>query len=626
MKKSNTDDMIKQQAATGSQAISSTETSNIKKEDGTKVTRTVVTTRIIRNSEPIAAVASQDRYDMEKQTKAKQKVVGSGAPSHDPMKPPPLPVHVMENHEPELRSTTTSNQHGGTSISSDEKKGRNVRRLPFQRRSVQAKAKNQRAEEASQNASASIEYSSVATPDSNQSNAFNTHSSDSRIENVSHVNADDLSQVTDMNNYNSNINAIPVAQAVVVEDAIVPQENMVFYRNEYAGRNEEHVDGTIPVFQKEQLILGNTVGGSCCQCSFSGLKKKHYVIGGVLVLLVIIGSVVGAVMSSSDSSSNSGSNTSSVVSGKSCTSAATDCESGDVCGLDSFPSTTTVCCPEGTLYDGSLYCKMPGDAACPVDAMCESGACMDFICLSSRLSPSITSFCDSDSDCSNNICARVDYSAGSKQVCCPNGDSSIFVGGDNYCRELFDGSICGSDSMCSSGTCALDYSSGSSSKLCCGVGTEKVYASGNYYCGGQIAGEACGKNEMCASGVCVNGKCLEDPQDNGELCSDNSDCSNNACGKETYNISADDVCCESNSLTSAYLQGDYYYICTGQDDGDLCGGNTMCTNGRCGKSNYTGIAEFICCPSGAYEYAYLGGSSYYFCTFVPCYQMNVSQL
>ena len=120
---------------------------------------------------------------------------------------------------------------------------------------------------------------------------------------------------------------------------------------------------------------------------------------------------------------------------------------------------------------------------------------------------------------------------------------------------------------------------------------------------------------MCSSGACVDGFCLDAKVDAGGDCDSNGDCLNNACGKETYELSADNVCCESNSRTQDYLVNGYYYFCTGQDAGDLCGDNAMCSNGRCGKENYTMAADYVCCPSGAYDYESLGDSSYYFCKF-----------
>lgn len=86
-----------------------------------------------------------------------------------------------------------------------------------------------------------------------------------------------------------------------------------------------------------------------------------------------------------------------------------DCSGETLCGLESFPSTNSKCCLNGTFHEGDFYCKMLENMTCATDEMCQSGACFENVCLDKKLAPGSDAFCDTNGDCTNDICAYSEY-------------------------------------------------------------------------------------------------------------------------------------------------------------------------------------------------------------------------
>lgn len=63
----------------------------------------------------------------------------------------------------------------------------------------------------------------------------------------------------------------------------------------------------------------------------------------------------------------------------------------------------------GTFHEGDFYCKMLENMTCATDEMCQSGACFENVCLDKKLAPGSDAFCDTNGDCTNDICAYSEY-------------------------------------------------------------------------------------------------------------------------------------------------------------------------------------------------------------------------
>lgn len=142
--------------------------------------------------------------------------------------------------------------------------------------------------------------------------------------------------------------------------------------------------------------------------------------------------------------------------------------------------------------------------------------------------------CYYDADCTSNACGRLQAGTNAPLSCCPSGSTDLF-GGYYYCTEMPNGTSCYSDAMCANGYCADDEDPAAYPGFC--TGNAKV----------------------------------------GELCSIDSNCQNNACGRPSASTDATPVCCPSGAIT---LYGGYYY-CTKLSAGTSCYSDSMCASGLC---------------------------------------------
>ena len=136
-----------------------------------------------------------------------------------------------------------------------------------------------------------------------------------------------------------------------------------------------------------------------------------------------------------------------------------------MCARESFLATPAnqICCPSGRV--GDVCRNQTADQPCRTnDALCASDVCVAGVCLAAK-QPQLA-VCESDTDCSNGVCAKANLTATGPQICCPDG------------------------------TPKLDLS-------------DQV----NDVCRNQTVGQPCGlRNSLCASGVCVAGACLASKQ------------------------------------------------------------------------------------------------------------------
>jgi len=184
-----------------------------------------------------------------------------------------------------------------------------------------------------------------------------------------------------------------------------------------------------------------------------------------------------------------------------------DCSLGE-CAFGNYTAAAkAVCCPTGTSsfissFDHNVYPKassanfcrgQPNGAACPINALCESGICVFGICEAELRATSAS--CEENADCTSSVCAF--------GVC----QAGAFAAGEE-CQE---------DADCSLGECAFaDYTAGAKA-ICCPTGTSSfissfshdVYpkASSANFCRDQPTGSACPIDALCESGVCTNGVC-----------------------------------------------------------------------------------------------------------------------
>jgi hypothetical protein len=141
-----------------------------------------------------------------------------------------------------------------------------------------------------------------------------------------------------------------------------------------------------------------------------------------------------------------------------------DCKNGACGRATAADGAELTCCKSGKtqMFGGFDYCTdMPDGSVCWSDAMCQSGLCdgngggtSKGVCKSRK---KVNENCDSNSDCSNNSCARATAADNAAKVCCPNGGESHTYAGFDYCTNMPNGSSCWSDSMCSSGSCSGNW-------------------------------------------------------------------------------------------------------------------------------------------------------------------------
>ena len=228
----------------------------------------------------------------------------------------------------------------------------------------------------------------------------------------------------------------------------------------------------------------------------------------------------------------------------------------DACGRQTAADNAPlICCPSGSIdtFGGFDYCtQMPDGSVCWSDAMCAGGTCkgnagglQKGICTGNL---PVNSSCTENADCSNNACGRKTAAEGAPLICCPSNNIDIF-GGFDYCTQMPNGSVCWSDAMCAGGTCK-----------------------GN--AGGLQKG-------ICTGNLPVNSSCTE-----------NADCSNNACGRKTAAEGAPLICCPSNNID---IFGGFDY-CTQMPNGSTCWSDAMCESGYC-EGNAGGFQRGTCAPT-----------------------------
>lgn len=222
-----------------------------------------------------------------------------------------------------------------------------------------------------------------------------------------------------------------------------------------------------------------------------------------------------------------------------------------MCARESFLATPAnqICCPSGRV--GDVCRNQTADQPCRTnDALCASDVCVAGVCLAAK-QPQLA-VCESDTDCSNGVCAKANLAATGPQICCP----------------------------CPDGTPKLDLS-------------DQV----NDVCRNQTVGQPCGlRNSLCASGVCVAGACLASKQLQLAPCESDPDCLNGVCGRESYTATANTICCPdgTSKVANADFFGDTDDVCRNQLLGQPCGTNDdlcesgICFVGTCKSSIYRG--------------------------------------
>lgn len=277
-------------------------------------------------------------------------------------------------------------------------------------------------------------------------------------------------------------------------------------------------------------------------------------IGEILLIILIVTLVVVAVIVAFWVKGNFRRN-----SGDSC-SHNFNCTNG-ACGRETAADDAPlICCPSGALdnFGGFDYCtEMPNGSTCWSDAMCAGGDCSGNLggfqkgtCVGNNPTGAT---CTSNSDCANDACGRQTADDNAPLICCPSGETDLF-GGFDYCTEMPNGSVCWSDSMCANGLCQ-------------------------------------GNNGGFNKGICQGNAST------GATCTENSDCANDACGRQTAATGAPLICCPSGQTD---LFGGFDY-CTEMPDGSVCWSNDMCESGICvgGSITSRGICNATLLPTGA---------------------------
>ena len=312
-----------------------------------------------------------------------------------------------------------------------------------------------------------------------------------------------------------------------------------------------------------------------------------------------------------------------------------DCQS-NACGYSNYTMQGEIfCCPSGGtttgyyrpngVFQSAQYCTgQPLGAACYDNDFCESQACVMEQCAASLVA--VNGECGSTVDCQDSVCAYQFYTMESARVCCESKSSTSYVYRPNgaiasasYCtgqalkascatntmcqsdacvmgqcesdlRMFNEG--CVSDSDCQNNQCGYQFYTMQASKVCCESSSTVSYVlrpngdiDSEDYCAGQALNATCISHLMCESGACVMGQCEPDLRTVNETCAADNDCQNSACGYQTYEQSAEKVCCESGATVNYVYRPngdiDSEDYCTNQALGDACGLNGMCASGVC---------------------------------------------
>ena len=174
---------------------------------------------------------------------------------------------------------------------------------------------------------------------------------------------------------------------------------------------------------------------------------------------------------------------------------------------------------------------------------------------------------------------------------CEDGNDNDCLGNDVCVSEtcipkVADGGKCDlkDDEDCQNGSCGKAfYNADEDNYICCPSGKKDRIAAGNYICTELPLGTKCGSHDsFCASGICIEGECVADRRNPGEICSsafdssisgDDNDCvGNTPCGKVYPN--GELRCCKSGSTSAGW--------CNNLDAEEACGDeNSLCKSGAC---------------------------------------------
>jgi len=192
--------------------------------------------------------------------------------------------------------------------------------------------------------------------------------------------------------------------------------------------------------------------------------------------------------------------------------------------------------------------------------------------------------CSSDSDCSNNACARLTAADGAKKVCCPSGNKDLY-GGFDYCTEMEKNSVCFSDAMCKTGNCVKPVVNVMSPNVLCSTPDSSDPNSMDctaFYIANGISTLV---GNLIDKGVCQS----KTDKEVGDFCDYRSgieghgnDGCQYGCGYESnspnYENSHNPVCCKKGQSIITYNAIDY---CGPFDDGQNCSVDKMCKSGHC---------------------------------------------
>lgn len=288
------------------------------------------------------------------------------------------------------------------------------------------------------------------------------------------------------------------------------------------------------------------------------------------------------------------------------------------CALDRWneANEANICCPgESRWYQGQYYCEgiVPTGGGCFRDSLCESGSCLDNVCVVLAL-PGTT--CTEDVDCQSRTCAfdRWGSETSKQSICCKSLFSSDTITGfGEYCHEIVPtGGVCPSNGLCESGicingkcqevrlpasdecvedddcvtqTCALSiWNNVNSAKVCCPsrFASDRIADTGEFCHQIINDGGACPSNELCKSGICIDGVCQQERKPLLSLCDEDDDCVSLTCASDRWNDESRkvNVCCPGRFKSDRITDfGDYCHEII--ESGNSCPSNGLCVSGIC---------------------------------------------
>jgi len=278
-----------------------------------------------------------------------------------------------------------------------------------------------------------------------------------------------------------------------------------------------------------------------------------------------------------------------------------DCNDLNVCTLDS--------CDTGT---GCFYT----DVVCNDSSVCTTDVCDEPI--GCAYTPIV---CDDNSLCTTNSCDSLtgcfytaippcdDGNPCTDESCNP-ATGCVFTNDDtNVCS---DGSLCTDNDVCSAGTCAGNTIACNDNNPCtdnsCDPATGCVFTNDNTNVCSD--GSLCTDNDVCSAGTCAgssvtcndNNACTDDSCDpatgcvftndntnvcsDGSLCTDNDVCSAGTCAGSSITCNDNNACTDDSCdpATGCVFTNDNTNVC---NDGSLCTDNDVCSAGTCAGNTIT---------------------------------------